>query len=85
MESATAYLRTLNEVGEARPFPQMDAAASTRRWALLVRAGTVPPGVVVRFGKRIYIDIARLDVWVAAGGTASHPAEPAQAAVGGAS
>jgi hypothetical protein len=84
MESATAALRTLNETGEVRPFPKMNAAASTRRWALLVRAGTVPPGVVVRFGKRIYLDIARLDTWIAAGGTASRP-EPAQPAAGGAS
>lgn len=73
MESATATLRTLNEAGEVRPFPRMDAAASTRRWALLVRAGTVPPGVVVRFGKRIYLDIGRLDAWIAAGGTAARP------------
>jgi hypothetical protein len=74
MEGTTSTLRTLNEIGEARPFPRMTAAASTRRWALLVRVGTVPPGVVVRFDKRIFLDIEKLDRWVSAGGTAARPA-----------
>ena len=54
----------------------------------MVRQGLLPPGVAVRLGRRIRVDLDRLEEWIAAGGAAlPAPAEqgpPSRSGGGGA-
>lgn len=61
-------LATLRQAGELRPLPGLTTDASRRRWGHLVRTGAVPCGVAIRLAGRVYLDLERLDEWLATGG-----------------
>lgn len=69
-------LATLRQAGELRPMPNLSADASRRRWGHLVRTGAVPAGVSVRLGGRVFLDLVKLDAWLASGGSLSRAAAP---------
>lgn len=47
-----------------------DVVSSPRRGWAMVREQILPPGVVVRLGRQVRINVARFEAWLASGGAA---------------
>ena len=57
------------------PLPRSASASYWKRWALLARNGTLPPGAVERLGGRAHLDVTQRDKFPENGGSASRPAK----------